>query len=238
MNAVGAKEQPTLIMGPHVSLEAKRVHRHSVLVRQLRLAVPALAVGLALTYGLSATPPRVDPEFAEQFSGLDSDAEGLKLASPRYSGEDLSGKPFEVAAVTATRAGGDPDKIDLVNPQALRISDTGAPVTVRADEGLYDQDTQVMDLSSNVEMAQGAGEAAFTLNTDAATMDLERQVLSSNAEVTGGGEQGTLRADRGTLYQNEDRLVLEGGVKIILAPRAPSPDSKASSTSGGSSSID
>ncbi|MEM9837949.1 MAG: LPS export ABC transporter periplasmic protein LptC [Pseudomonadota bacterium] len=235
MNAVGAKELPTFMMGPHVSQEAKRVHRHSVLVRQLRLAVPALAAGLAMTYAFSASPPRVDPEFAKQFSGLDADAEGLKLASPRYSGEDLSGKPFEVAAATATRAGGDPDKMDLENPQARRISETGAVMTVRADDGLYDQDAQVMDLSSNVEMAQGSGEGTFILNTEAATMNLDSQVLQSNAEVTGAGEQGTLRADRGTLYQNEDRLVLEGGVKIILAPREPKSESDdGSETTGGS----
>lgn len=202
---------------------AARVYRHSQRVRHLRLAVPALAAGLALTYALSATPPRVDREFAEQFAGLETTAEGMRLARPRYAGEDLSGRPFELAAVTATRPSDQAELIGLESPLARRRTHSGTAMTVTAREGRYDERTKVMDLTADVEMEQADPSGRFTLRTDAATMDFDTQVIRANTEVRGRGDGGTLRADRGTLYQDEDRLVLEGRVRIDLMPaREPS----------------
>ncbi|MEM1410169.1 MAG: LPS export ABC transporter periplasmic protein LptC, partial [Pseudomonadota bacterium] len=191
---------------PLVKAKVLRVERHSSRVRHLRLAVPALAVGLALTYALSATPPKIDRDFAEQFSGLQQSDDGARLASPRYSGEDLSGQPFEVVAATATRETEDPSLVDLVNPAATRVSEAGDRVTVTALDGLFDQDNQVMDLANDVEMQQRSSSGdLFTLLTDAAQVDLEGQVVTSDTEVRGIGDGITLRADRGTVFQTEDR---------------------------------
>ncbi|MEM1380466.1 MAG: LPS export ABC transporter periplasmic protein LptC [Pseudomonadota bacterium] len=229
-----SEETQFVIMGPNVSAQARRVQRHSALVRQLRLAIPALAVGLAMTYAFSATPPRIDTAFAAQFQNIDESGEGLKLAQPRYSGEDLTGRPFEVVASTATRGEDDPDRIDLEAPRATRVTDSGAEIAIRADEGLYDQNAQVMNLTTNVEMQQQSGADRLTLLTDSATMDLEGQVVRSTSEVTGQGERGSLRADRGTLYQTEDKLVLEGQVRILLAPTPASEDSSEQKTTSRS----
>ncbi|MEM0928770.1 MAG: LPS export ABC transporter periplasmic protein LptC [Pseudomonadota bacterium] len=199
---------------------AERVTRHSAVVRNLRLAVPALAMGLFMTFALSATPPRVDRAFLLQFSTFDVTDGQASLARPRYYGEDLQGQPFEVAATAATRAAADPDLIGLDKPEARRLSQAGDTVLVRAQDGIYDRAARRMDLTRDVELEQHSeGGDVFILTTDAAEVDLDSQIVTSSSEVNGEGETGTVRADRATVYQTEDRLVLEGDVKIRLEPR-------------------
>jgi len=209
-----------------VTERAKQVQRHSTVVRHLRLVVPAVAVGLAITYGLSATPPHIDPEFAAQFKGLETGEDGARLASPRYSGEDLSGQPFEVAANTATRTAGNADVIELDNPQATRVTEQGKNITVTALNGEFDQTAQVMDLRDNVEMQEQGEGGTFVLRTQDATMNLDEQIVTANSEVTGTGEGISFRADRGQVFQNEDRQVLEGRVKILLEPKKVDPSAE------------
>ncbi|GGY45344.1 LPS export ABC transporter periplasmic protein LptC [Parvularcula lutaonensis] len=203
---------------PALSDVAARVSRHTAVVRHLRLAVPALAVGLIITYALSATPPQVDREFIDQFAAIEETEDGVKLAKPRYAGEDLEGQPFEIAANSATRSGDNDERVGLELPEARRVRPDGQATLVRARDGLYDQTAKRVDLSNDVELEQQGASGSFILRTDAATMDIENQVVSSETEVTGEGKGGKVRADRGTLYQGEDRIVLEGGVKITLEP--------------------
>ncbi|MEO1041316.1 MAG: LPS export ABC transporter periplasmic protein LptC [Pseudomonadota bacterium] len=214
--------KPTVRPSPEgaVLTSAQRVSRHSGRVRSLRLAVPALAAGLFITYALSATPPRVDRAFLLQFSTFNVSDGEANLARPRYYGEDLNGQPFEVAATSATRAASDPDIIGLDRPEARRLSQAGDTVLVRAHDGVYDRAARRMDLTRDVELEQQSeGGETFVLTTDAAEVDLDSQIVTSSAEVNGQGETGTVRADKATVYQTEDRLVLEGGVKIRLQPK-------------------
>ncbi|NNU15987.1 LPS export ABC transporter periplasmic protein LptC [Parvularcula sp. ZS-1/3] len=205
---------------PELSDTALRVTQHTALVRHLRLAVPALAVGLVITYAMSATPPRIDREFLNQFSTIEeTEGEDVRLASPRYAGEDLDGMPFEMAATTARRSVDNPDRIGLDMPEARRVRQDGQATLVRAKDGLYDQAGRTVDLSNGVELEQQGDNGTFLLETDAAELDLETQTVTSVTEVRGTGQSGTVRADRGTFFQSEDRIVLEGDVKITLDPQ-------------------
>lgn len=205
---------------------ARQVSRHSMLVRQLRLAVPALAVGLLITYALSATPPRIDRAFAEQFAGIETDEDGVRLTTPRYSGEDLQGQPFEMAATTAIRPHDNPELVDLVSPEARRIREDGQESIVRSRDGQYDETARILDLRDEVELEQISNGSTYLFETDEAQMNVDSQVLTTSTEVRGTGEGGTIDAGKATFYQNEDRVVLEGGVKIRLEPTEPSSDAE------------
>lgn len=200
---------------------ARQVSRHSMLVRQLRLIVPALAVGLMITYALSATPPQIDRAFAEQFASIEADEEGVKLTTPRYSGEDLQGQPFEMEAATATRPHENPDLVELVNPEARRVRSDGQESVVRSLDGQYDEVARVLDLRDEVKLEHRTAGGDFVFLTDQAQLDVDSQVVTTASEVRGSGDSGTVDAGRATFYQNEDRMVLEGGVKIRLEPTAP-----------------
>ncbi|MEE4349124.1 MAG: LPS export ABC transporter periplasmic protein LptC [Pacificimonas sp.] len=195
--------------------------RHSRFVRHSRLALPAIAAGLVVTYALSATPPRVDVEFARQFSEVDVDSTSMRLARPRYLGEDLQGRPFEVAAQTAERNPNTPDFIALENPEAFKSIETGENAKVRAARGLMNTRDKRLDLNDDVQLDHRIGGSAFTLNTDAAAVDLQNQTVTSTVGVVGEGDRGSVAADTLTVYQDEGRSVLEGNVRLRFNTQTP-----------------
>lgn len=203
-------------------MTSRAARRHSRTVRQMRLIVPASGVALLATYVMSATPPRIDYQFAQEFSQRDIDGATLRLDQPRYVGEDKAGRNFAVAAAAAERDPNAPALIDLEMPEALRsvaTSDGEVPVGVRADVGQLNTDQNTIDLSENVELRHAAGADAMVLRTDEAKVDLRTNVVTATSRITGESAQGTVAADAGTAYQNEGRVVLEGNVNIRLNPK-------------------
>ena len=193
--------------------------KHTRRVRHLRLVVPAAAAGLLMTYALSATPPKIDPTFAREFSNINTDSQGMRLDRPRYVGEDLSGQPFEVSARSALRDPDAPDMIALDNLEAFRDLDSDEDVRLRAEAGVLDTEANRMDLSEDVQLQHRLAGETFILNTDAAQVDLNTNTVTSTVGVQGSGERGAVAADTATAYQDEQKLVLEGNVRIILNPR-------------------
>lgn len=208
------------VRSARLSPEAAR--RHSRMVRYFRLLIPAAAVGLLVTYALSATPPRVDLAFRDNFRQADVETSAMRLDRPRYAGEDLQGLPFEVAAKSAARDPNAPSLIDLENPEALRgvaQKDGTEEVTVTARSGQLNTEAKTIDLAEDVRLQHSLGGMPIVFNTQAASVDLEANTVSSTAGVTGTGEQGSLEADNVTVFQGEGRAVLEGNVRLRLEPK-------------------
>jgi lipopolysaccharide export system protein LptC len=200
-------------------LTPQAAQRHTVLVRNLRLAVPAAAASLVIAYALSATPPEVDMDFLRQFEDIEATSAEMRLERPRYVGSDSEGSAFEVSAYAAKRNPDDPDVVRLENPEALRgVGGTGEATRVRAVSGRLDTAGKTVDLEDDVELVQGSGANSFTLRTDKARIDLDRRTISTAGPVRGSGERGALEADGATVYEDEERLVLEGNVKLRFDP--------------------
>lgn len=191
---------------------------HSRRVRYLRLAVPAVAAGLMLTYGLSASPPRVDADFVRQFQQLDVADAHLRLDRPRHVGYDLEGRAFEVSAQTASRDPNAPDLVSLENPEAFRELDTAAQARVRASTGVMDTQANTLDLTRDVRIDYDLGGAPIVITTNQAAVDFDTNTVTASAGISGAGERGTVAADNLTAYQEEGRLVLEGKVRLRLQP--------------------
>ncbi|WOI52900.1 LPS export ABC transporter periplasmic protein LptC [Parvularcula sp. LCG005] len=226
----GETQSRSVLMVPDVErLKPAEAQRHTRIVRHLRLAVPAAAAGLLATYVFSATPPQIDREFALQFTQIDTESDDMRLERPRYMGEDLSGLPFEVSAAAAQRNPNSPDRILLENPEAMRArarGDTSESMRVKARDGLYDTARDQIDLTNDVQMQHSIGGSDFTINTDAAAVDLKSNTITSTTGISGQGERGTVAADSATAYQGEGRLVLEGNVRVRLNPKSETAEQK------------
>lgn len=204
-------------------LTPQAAQRHTVLVRNLRLAVPAAAAALIVTYAVSATPPEVDMDFLRQFDGVEATSAEMRLERPRYVGQDQGGLPFEVSAYAAKRNPDDPDVVRLENPEALRAGAGGEGTRVRSRNGRLDTANKIVDLDGDVQLVRGRGANAFTLDTDNARIDIDRRTITSGGAVRGTGERGDLEADGATVYEDEERVVLEGNVKLRFEPRSEEP---------------
>lgn len=202
---------------PHVQrLTPVAARRHSRLVRHLRLAVPALGVGLLAAYVVTASPPRVDLAFSRSFSDNRYDTEAIQFQKPRYLGEDSEGAGFEVSAAVAEREAGQTRMITLEDPTASRDLNEAGTLNLTARRGLLDTEEQTIDLADEVTLVRRLGGAPFVISTEGATLDLEENTVTSTARARGEGEGGAVAADRVEVYQEERRLFLRGNVKLRL----------------------
>ena len=206
---------------PRRRLTPAKADRHSQIVRALRLVVPAVATGVLVTYGVNAAPSEVDTEFLRQFSDLSAASESMVLDRPRYLGQTLEGDAFEVSALRARRDPNAPGIVRFENPEALRGGGTGEELRLRAAGGTLDTEANVATFDRDVRLVQGLGGEDFTLETEAAQLDIENRVVSTQTGVRGRSARGTVEADRATFYQDEGRATLEGGVRLRFEPSKP-----------------
>ena len=139
-----------------------------------------------------------------------------KVTDARYHGVDNHGQPYAITAVVAHQLS--PERIDLTTPVGDVLEESGTWLNVKAQQGVYLQHTQQLDLSGEVTLYRDDG---TTLSTDAAAIDLKAGAAASAAMTHAEGPFGTLDAqgftvtDSGTVihFAGPGHLVLNGRPK-------------------------
>lgn len=188
-------------------------------VRQLRIALPALALVLVGVFALSSQLRGIDEEFAAQFSNLDSAEDVLRTESPRFYGSDNDGLGrFELTANSAVQNPDTPDVVTLAAPKAVAASTEDGAVTVTAPRGVYQTKSNILDLTDGVRVAYSSGDDRYVLNTSAARVSLRDKTVNSLGRVEGQGPAGSMEADHMSASKAGDQLVFEGNVRMVLLP--------------------
>ncbi|MEE9329762.1 MAG: LPS export ABC transporter periplasmic protein LptC [Parvularculaceae bacterium] len=193
------------------------VREHSRHIRVMRIALPVVALGVAFGYIVLAQPAEIDPDFERQFAQLD-DQDDMRMAAPRFSGEDAKGNFFEVSADTAQHNPGEPETIALENPRAIRAEGLDNELSASASIGVLRPDESQVDLSENVKFTRGFGGQIYSLETDSAIVGLEDRTLEATSNVYGTSERGTIKAD-GMMIDDETGVVTFTNARMILKPK-------------------
>jgi lipopolysaccharide export system protein LptC len=209
----------------------------SRLVVLLKLLLPAVALSLV---GLIVLWPQLrdDPgQFRIGTAKIDpSEADSLRMVSPRYAGVDSENQPFALLAASATQvAGSNGDVMQLVEPKADLSLKDGSWVAVSAPAGIYDRLRQTVHLSGGVSIFQDSGYAFFTPSAD---VDLIVGTASGDDPVEGQGPLGHLTAagfrvlDRGhrVVFLGQSHLTLTSDNKASEASKAAPPPPPARAT--------
>jgi lipopolysaccharide export system protein LptC len=139
-----------------------------------------------------------------------------QLTDARYHGVDDHGRPYTITAAVARQTS--PERIDLTTPMGDVVQENGSWLTVKAQQGVYLQRAQQLDLSGEVFLYRDDG---TMLTTDAATVDLKAGAAAGAAMTHVEGPFGTLDAqgftvtDSGTVihFAGPGRVLLNGGAK-------------------------
>jgi lipopolysaccharide export system protein LptC len=198
-------------------LTGEQAAARTVLVKRLRIALPALAGVLILALFFNTRSGGGDEAFLEDFANLEATPEELKMANPRFAGVDDKGHPYDITADMALQAPGVREIVELVNPRAVT---TGADVRteVTADKGVLKTEENILDLSNGVTLNHSVGDTTYVFTTPAATVSISDETVHSTSGVEGSSESGTLRADGMRAYNNEGRTVFEGNVSMRIFP--------------------
>jgi lipopolysaccharide export system protein LptC len=189
-------------------------NRYSRRVALLKLALPATGVGLLL---LVAVWPRVAPLLDRmRFAAIDlKEARELRMIDPRFAGIDKSNQPFVVTAAIGRQVPGRNDVVALEAPRADMKSHNGATIVVTANSGVYQTQSQFLDLFGNVTMVHENG---TKLVTNSARIDAANNAAEGHEPVEGHGPQGDITADGFQVIDKGDIVIFTGRSNLLMKP--------------------
>ena len=193
--------------------------RHSRRVALLKRVLPAIGVSLLL---LIAVWPRLLPLWERMrfaFPAIDPrEARELQMVNPRYSGVDREGRPFVVTAAVGRQV---PDRQDLMSLQAPRAdlkTHGGADVVVTAVTGVYQSQTQLLDLFGKVMLVHQNGTSFLT---ETARVDAAKNTAEGSDPVAGHGPSGEVKAQGFRIFDKGDTILFTGKSDLALKGAKP-----------------
>lgn len=197
---------------PNYSRPATYAPTYSLMVRRLRIILPAVAV---LTVAIVVLWPRIRSIFVQP-TQTTSDERQAKMVNGRYVGSDSHGRPYTVTYDSALQPpGGGP--IEMVNPTAELTLQNGHWVAVKAAQGHYDQQAGLIDLSGNVELFHDDG---YRFTTEKAHVEFNKNLVWGERAVTGRGPRGEVVGRGFRVINNGDSIVITGPARLLLRPDA------------------
>jgi lipopolysaccharide export system protein LptC len=187
-------------------------NRYSRRVALLKVALPAIGVTLLL---LVVAWPRLAPLFDRlHFAAIDlREARELRMIQPRYAGTDRDGRPVVVTAAVGRQVPQRDDVMALDQPEADLKSHSGANIVVTADSGVYQTQTQFLDLFGNVTVTHQNGTRIVTAS---ARVDAANNAAEGHDPVEGHGPSGDITAQGFQVIDKGDIVIFTGQSNLLL----------------------
>jgi lipopolysaccharide export system protein LptC len=195
-------------------------NRYSRRVALLKVALPAIGGALLL---LVVVWPRVAPLFERfRFAAIDlREARELRMINPRYAGTDRNGRPFVVTAAVGRQVPQRDDVMAFDEPVANLQTHSGAKIVVSADSGVYQTQTQFLDVFGNVTMTQEDGS---TFKTASARFDVVNSAGEGHQPVEGHGPRGDIAGQGFQIIDKGDIVIFTGQSSALFkSPREQTP---------------
>lgn len=188
---------------------------YSRFVAALKVALPALAVVLlslvVVWPQLTAGPDKASPLTFARLAAPQQQTQ--TMADARFHGSDGSNQPFTVTAELAKETEPGSQKIRLTRPRADITLRSGAWILLEAEEGLYDQVSQQLELAGSVNVFHDAG---YELHTSRLLVDLAKNEVTGIEPVDGRGPRGEL-SGQGMRITEGGKVVTTTGKSRLLA---------------------
>jgi lipopolysaccharide export system protein LptC len=192
-------------------------NRYSRRVALLKIALPAIGVSLLL---LVVAWPRLAPLFDRlRFAAIDlREARELRMIRPRYAGTDREGHPVLVTAAVGRQVPQRNDVMALDQPEADLKSHGGANIVVTADSGVYQTQTQFLDMFGNVTVTHENGTKIVTAS---ARLDAANNAAEGHDPVEGHGPSGDVAGQGFQVLDKGDIIIFTGQSSLLLKGTKP-----------------
>ncbi|MSP20627.1 MAG: LPS export ABC transporter periplasmic protein LptC [Alphaproteobacteria bacterium] len=195
--------------------DVRRSRRYSRFVGLMKFLLPLTAVVLV---SLIAAWPQIyvsEEGFRFSFADLARDKDGqLGVTKARFAGTDSANRPFVVTAERAVQKQGF-DVFDLTTLQADITTADGTWLSITAGKGEYSRTDRTLALTGAIEIFSNVG---FELHATNAVVNLLEGTVISRDPIEGHGPLGVLNAGTMTFSSTDKRLVLSGGVRVVMNP--------------------
>jgi lipopolysaccharide export system protein LptC len=215
-----AKNDPPLNVKKPEIKKTKRFNQRPTLVGYsrfvfcMKLLLPAIALGMI---GLIFFWPQIkvkDTRFSIDFKNIqNSDSEDLNMINARFIGTDAKNQPFSITADMAKTLITDGTSIELEMPKADIGIDDGTWFAIIANDGIYNQKVQTLELAGDVNLFHDSG---YEFNTTKVTIDLTRGVAISDTIINGHGPFGNVTAEGFLIGKDNNQFLFTGKSKLVI----------------------
>jgi lipopolysaccharide export system protein LptC len=193
----------------------RAARRHSTLVRNLRIAVPATVVVGLLTISLLTyfNPLRMLAKLPINLNDLVVSGTKITMEKPRMAGFTKDERAYEFSAEAAAQDLTRPDIVELRNIHAKLQMQDKSTMEMSADTGTYNTKLETLKLESNIVLSSTAGNSG---RLSVANIDIRRGNVVSDQPVVIEMLQGKLNANRLEINDSGDLIRFLDGVDMVM----------------------
>lgn len=191
---------------------------YSRFVGLMKFVLPAIAGTLVI---LVVVWPEIRDDRAKfhlEVARIDiEDADGRKLLNARFTGTDSRDNPYTVTADTLVQDPENEDIVNLSNPKADIVVESGSWIALTAPIGQYNKNDQVLELSGGVNLFHDMG---YEFRTELAIVDFRYGSAFGDARVEGQGPFGRLSSEGFLMLDGGRSIVFTGKARLVMFPSA------------------
>lgn len=179
----------------------------------VKLALPVVGILVLASVLLWPWVMGRDSGFRLSFEDLRNETQEIALVNARFHGIDGNNQPYMISAARAAQDPQDARLIHLSTIQADISQEGGDWFALSADEGVYNQETEILILKGNVAAFSNQGYEAFT---DAATVLVREGRIETQSGILMNGPDGKIEAGAARYDKNEGRILFSNRVKLRI----------------------
>jgi len=189
---------------------------YSRFVSLAKRILPAIALVLLL---LVAAWPRLQDaiervHFAPPQLDL-GEAQDVRMVEARYTGVDRQHRPFVITANVARQNPSANDIVALEQPKGDMTTASGGSIRVTARTGIYQPQTQLLDLFGDVRLLQDKGNE---FRTGSAHVNMADGTADGNEPIEGEGPFGHASGQGFRVLERGDVIIFTGRSHLELVP--------------------
>ncbi|MBL4603700.1 MAG: LPS export ABC transporter periplasmic protein LptC [Emcibacteraceae bacterium] len=185
---------------------------------QLKKMVPILTLIAFLCLVLYPILSTRENSFTLAIDKLPKRDEKAKLIKPSYVDIDSNNNPINISAESATREENEHTDYFFTKLIANLSLPTGEGITILADNGTLNTDTQIMDLNGEIVITSETG---LQLRSTQATFAISEKIATGKNGVTGVAPFGRFSANNFKTDVEKQIIILDGNVTIKFDPNKP-----------------
>jgi lipopolysaccharide export system protein LptC len=193
--------------------------RYSRRVAILKRVLPTIGVALLL---LVAAWPRLAPLLDSVRFGFPAidlrEARELKMLKPRYAGIDRYDRPYVVTAAVGRQVPNHSNLMSLEQPRARLTAHGGAKVVLTAATGIYQSQTELLDLFGKVTLTHQNGTRFVTRQAHA---DFSDNTAEGHDPIEGHGPSGDVWGQGFRVLDKGDTIIFTGRSRVVLKGSRP-----------------
>jgi len=176
------------------------------------------AIALALLLLVAAWPRLQDAIERVHFAPPQIDlreAQDVRMVEARYTGLDRQHRPFVITANVARQNPGANDIVALEQPKGDLTTASGGSIRINARTGIYQPQTQLLDLFGDVQLHQDKGNV---FRTGSAHIDMANGTAEGREPVEGDGPFGHISGQGFRVLDRGDVIIFTGQTHLELVP--------------------